>query len=106
VIVTEDGEAALLEGGGGPPLAAWDEDVPRPKTEVPFPPHATLVLYTDGLIEQRQRSIDDGFAALADVLRRHVRLSIEELADAVLADLPADTAAPDDTALVIARSTG
>jgi PAS domain S-box-containing protein len=106
LVVTARGEAAFLEGAGGPPLATKREDVPYPKAEEPFPPGGTLVLYTDGLIERRRRSIDDGFAALTDAVVRHVHLDVEALADAVLADLDRDGQAPDDTALVIARSTG
>jgi serine phosphatase RsbU (regulator of sigma subunit) len=103
LIVTREGEATLLEGAAGPPLGA--AELSYPKAEAPFPPGATLVLYTDGLIERRERSIDDGFAALADAVRRHSALDVERLADMVLDELRHHGTAPDDTALVIARST-
>jgi serine phosphatase RsbU (regulator of sigma subunit) len=106
LVVTEDGEATFLEDAGGPPLAAGDAAERHPKAERPFAPRSTLVLYTDGLIERRGRSLDDGLAALTDAVRRHIALDVERLADAVLDDLRQPGAAPDDTALVIARSTG
>ncbi len=41
-----------------------------------------------------------------DDVRRHVGLDVERLADAILDDLCHDAQTPDDTALVVARSTG
>ena len=78
---------------------------PRAKAEVAFPPMSTLVLFTDGLVERRGRSIDDGLAALTGSVRRHLDLDVERLADAVLDELRSAGGAPDDIALVIARST-
>ncbi len=105
LLMTEGGETSFLDDAGGPPLGAAEHARPHPTAEVPFPPGATLVLYTDGLIERRGRPIDEGFAVLADTVRRHRALDVEPLADAVLGELRRDDAAPDDTALVIARST-
>ncbi|MDP9400345.1 MAG: serine/threonine-protein phosphatase [Actinomycetota bacterium] len=56
LLVTEDGEASFLEAAGGPPLAAGTDEVSHPAADEPFPPRATLVLYTDGLVERRGRS--------------------------------------------------
>ncbi len=104
LLVTAAGEASLLEEGGAPPLAAVEPPTAHPRIEVPFPPRATLVLYTDGLVERRGRPIDEGVSALAEVVHRHLALDVEQLADAILAELRAEDTAPDDTALVIARS--
>lgn len=106
LLVTAEGEATFLDQGAGVPLGVGDPGEPHPKAEVPLPRGATLVLYTDGLIERRGRRIDDGFTALADTVRRHVALDVEPLADAILDDLRNDGAMPDDTAVVVARSTG
>ncbi len=105
LMFTEDGEASLLDAAGGPPLGAGPPHLTHPKAEAAFPPRATLILYTDGLIERRDRSIDAGLAALTDAVSRHLELDVERLADAVLDELRRDEAMPDDTALVIARST-
>ena len=106
LMVTEHGEASLLDVAGAPPLGAGPDHLTHPKAEAAFPPRATLVLYTDGLIERRDRSIDAGLAELTDAVRRHLALDVERLADAVLEDLRHDEANPDDSALVVARSTG
>lgn len=37
-------------------------------TRISLPPGATLALFTDGLVESRTRSLDDGLAALQDAL--------------------------------------
>jgi PAS domain S-box-containing protein len=105
LVVTREGEASFLEGAGGPPLAASTTARPYPRAEVPFPPGATLALFTDGLVERRDRPIDDGLAALARAVSEHRALGVEELADAVLDTLRDPGAAPDDTVLVVARST-
>ena len=62
----------------------------------------TLVLYTDGLIERRDRPIDDGLAALAAALSPDGRRP-EALCDAVLATLLGGAAPADDVALLVAR---
>jgi len=105
LVLDADGTASFLEGAGAPPLAVWHETQPHPTAEVPFPPGATLVLYTDGLVERRGRTIDEGLAALAETVRRHLALDVERLADAILDALAPEEARPDDRALVIARST-
>ena len=45
--------------------------VPRPQATAAFTDGATLVLYTDGLIERRREDIDTGLRRLADALARH-----------------------------------
>ena len=72
----------------------------------PLPPRATLVLYTDGLIERRGRSLDESFDALAEAVLRHAGSGVEQLADGVLDSLRSDDTAPDDTVLLVARSAG
>jgi serine phosphatase RsbU (regulator of sigma subunit) len=98
-----DGSVDFLDQATDPPLGARPAPMPRPQATVPFSPGATLVLYTDGLVERRGEDIDTGIARLADALTRHRVLAPETLADALLAELiPAD-GTTDDTALVIIR---
>lgn len=49
---------------------------------------STLVLYTDGLIERRTRSLATGLDELCAALGRHRGLGLEELCDTLLAELP------------------
>ena len=51
-----------------PPLGVGRRSRGRRTTEVAFPPGAVLVCYTDGLVERRDRVIDDGLHRLIDVV--------------------------------------
>jgi serine phosphatase RsbU (regulator of sigma subunit) len=62
VLVSPDGEAEMLKLPPGLPLGLGDDCFEA--TEISLPPGATLALYTDGLVESRTRSLDDGLAAL------------------------------------------
>ncbi|MEU8422050.1 SpoIIE family protein phosphatase [Micromonospora sp. NPDC048835] len=61
----------------------------------------TLLLYTDGLIERRDRSIDDGLAELAARLTGTDTLPLDELCDMLLDPVPHRE---DDTALLAVRA--
>ena len=100
-----DGTVEALDTATDPPLGACDDALPRSQATVSYTPGATLVLYTDGLIERRDEDIDAGLHRLTDALARHHALSPEPLADAVLTDLlPSSRPGPDDdTALVVIR---
>jgi len=98
-----DGTVVFLDQATDPPLDARPENVARPQACVPFTEGATLVLYTDGLIERRSEDIDAGLARLADSLRRHLHAEPEPLADALLTDLLSGTGNTDDIALVVIR---
>jgi len=98
-----DGAVEVLDAATDPPLGACDDTVPRSETTVAYAPGATLVLYTDGLIERRGEDIDLGLRRLADSLRRHHTLAPEPLADAVLTDtVPASPRGPDDDIALVA----
>ncbi|MFI8512621.1 SpoIIE family protein phosphatase [Streptomyces sp. NPDC085460] len=71
---------------------------------VPFLPGDRLVLYTDGLIETRDTSIDDRIALLVTLVDATRELPLEESCDRLLRELRRP-GAPDDVALLIARST-
>ncbi|MGM9386421.1 PP2C family protein-serine/threonine phosphatase [Streptomyces antibioticus] len=98
-----DGTVTFLDRATDPPLAARPEHLARPQTRTSFEEGATLVLYTDGLIERRTEDIDAGLARLADSLARHRARDPESLADALLADLLPAAGNSDDTALVVIR---
>ncbi|MBM0277964.1 SpoIIE family protein phosphatase [Micromonospora tarensis] len=61
----------------------------------------TLLLYTDGLIERRDRSIDEGLAELVDRLTGTDTLPLDELCDRLLAPI---SHREDDTALLAVRA--
>lgn len=69
--------------------------------EFTLEPGATLVLYTDGLIERRSHSLDGGFERLAAACAR-IEPDLEEFASRLLDEVGPATAA-DDIALVVIR---
>jgi serine phosphatase RsbU (regulator of sigma subunit) len=103
VLVQPDGRVEFLDRATDPPLDARPEPVPRPQARITYTEGATLVLYTDGLIERRREDIDTGLARLADSLARHREANPETLADAVLLELLPPGGATDDAALIVVR---
>ncbi|MGX1884850.1 PP2C family protein-serine/threonine phosphatase [Streptomyces sp. NPDC055287] len=103
VLMHADGTYDLLDQATDPPLGARPEHVPRPQASRSYGRNATLVLYTDGLIERRGEDIDTGLIRLTDALSRYRHLGAERLADAVLTQLDVSGGARDDIALVIVR---
>ncbi|WP_210571120.1 SpoIIE family protein phosphatase [Streptomyces sp. GESEQ-4] len=98
-----DGRVEFLDRATDPPLDARPSPIPRPEARITFTEGATLVLYTDGLIERRREDIDTGLSRLADSLGRHLGADPETLADAVLLELLPPGGATDDTALIVVR---
>lgn len=66
LLVSHDGRADYLEDAHGI-LLGTGFSRPRPSAVTVLPPRATLLFYTDGLVESPRRSIDLGL----DRLRRH-----------------------------------
>jgi PAS domain S-box-containing protein len=67
LVMTADGGVRWLHASPGVPLAALD--TPRyDEVEEPLEPGATIVMYTDGLVEQRGEDLERGFARLRDAL--------------------------------------
>ncbi|MGW7099373.1 SpoIIE family protein phosphatase [Streptomyces sp. NPDC054838] len=100
-VVSATGTVSFLDGPPGTPLGSGGTDF---RTEmVPLPPGSLLALYTDGLIEARDRDLDQGLDQLARALGQPGR-PLEQLCDEVLARLlPA--APQDDVAVLLARTT-
>ncbi|WP_329208533.1 SpoIIE family protein phosphatase [Streptomyces sp. NBC_00683] len=96
-----DGTVEFLDRATDPPLGARFEHIPRIQAEASFSEGASLVLYTDGLVERRHEDIDTGLHRLADCLSRHRRADADTLADTLLAELIPPGGNTDDTALVV-----
>ncbi|GGX13248.1 hypothetical protein GCM10010353_30600 [Streptomyces chryseus] len=96
------GDLAFLGGSPGVPLGTGGRDFRTQR--VALPPGSLLVLYTDGLIEARDRDLDEGMGKLAQALAHRDR-PLEELCDSVLEQL-LPRPALDDVAVLLARTRG
>jgi serine phosphatase RsbU (regulator of sigma subunit) len=97
-----DGGTRLLQTS--PDLVVgFDPTTTRAEHRHPLPPGATLLLYTDGLIERRDRSLADGMADLCAALSRHRDLTLDDLLDTLVAEL-AGPHPQDDVALLAIRA--
>lgn len=98
VLAKPGGETEVIDVPAGLPLGLGAEDFGTVK--VPLTPGAVLALYTDGLVEDRERSFDEGILALRSALA-NCQGSLPSICDSVLTNLCKQT--EDDTTLVLAR---
>ena len=69
LVVEPSGQTRFLEGEGGLPLGV-DVTTEYGERELSLEPGSIVVLYTDGLVERRGRSIDEGLMELARAAQR------------------------------------
>lgn len=98
-------ETAVLTDGTSVPLAVRRYQ-PRPQASMTLPKGSTLMLFTDGLVERKYQSIDDGIACAANILVQTADLPLEAVADAVLREMAPAEGYDDDIAMVIYRQHG
>ncbi|MEV0334978.1 SpoIIE family protein phosphatase [Nocardia sp. NPDC050717] len=102
ILAPPGGPGRILEGGRAVPLATF-ETPRRPEATTALPPGATLVLFTDGLVEQRGYDIEEGFVKIAGVLSETGGALPRDVADAVLSRLCPPAGYDDDVAMVVYR---
>ena len=83
-ILTPDGKALLLDDEAPELLLGVAPDTKRREYVTVLEAGSTILLYTDGLVERRDRDLDAGTAELVEVLRACAGLSLEDLCDEVL----------------------
>jgi PAS domain S-box-containing protein len=102
--IVVDGQASFLPVESsvplGMPVGVQGVDVER--WDGLLPVGAALVLYTDGLVEERSRDISEGLAALLEAAQTAGTNDPEILADRLLAELVGDSRG-DDVALLVLR---
>jgi PAS domain S-box-containing protein len=97
LVVGPDGEARFLEGAPNPPLGVFDSSG-HEELSAELKPGSTVVLYTDGLVEERGVSIDAGLEALREAAAHPA--DPEELCDHIVASMLAIHPAHDDIAVL------
>ncbi|MFE9115819.1 SpoIIE family protein phosphatase [Streptomyces collinus] len=99
-LVLPDGSTRLIPMSAGPPLGVGG--LPFEATELQLPEGSVVALYTDGLIEDRDRDVDHATDELCRALTVPTD-SLDALCDTVLkAVLPEEPG--DDVALLLART--
>lgn len=102
IVVPPTGGALVLENTEPDLLLGVLAHTERQESSAVLEPGGTLLLYTDGLIERRGQSLDEGVRALTTTIDRLAGLPLPELCDRLLADLLPDEN-DDDVALVAVR---
>ncbi|WP_329035312.1 SpoIIE family protein phosphatase [Streptomyces sp. NBC_01725] len=101
-LMTPEGGVEFIDIPVGPPLGVGG--LPFETTQLELPVGSVLTLYTNGLVEARDRDPEEGANTLREVLARPAE-SLEERCDTVLRTLLPDPDRPaDDVALLMART--
>jgi PAS domain S-box-containing protein len=101
-VLTSAGEATVLDGDSVDLLLGVAPGRERSERVAVLNRSDTMLLYTDGLIERRDRDVDAGTKELLTVLRECADLPLDELCDRVLERLFLSDA-EDDVAMLAVR---
>ncbi|ORA22469.1 hypothetical protein BST12_09775 [Mycobacterium angelicum] len=102
-IVDDATGPVLLDAAQQLPLATHPTNQPRPQATTRLPPGATLMVYTDGLIERRGEPLTQGILRAAAVVRLMHEQPPEAIADRVISELAPCGGYDDDLALLLFR---
>ncbi len=102
ILVHADGTIRLLDDGHTIALGIRPHRS-RPEASVTVPARATLVLYTDGLVERRRTPLDDGIARAADFIQEGLAAPLDHLANQIMSRLAPGGGYQDDVALLMYR---
>ncbi|QXC59286.1 serine/threonine-protein phosphatase [Aquihabitans sp. G128] len=100
LLVTAAGASRYLEAASGGPIGVRE---PRSEAPIELGPGDTLVLCSDGLVEERRASIDLGLERLSGTAARRRTDAAQDLADALLADRTGSSDPGDDIAVLTCR---
>ncbi|WP_324614438.1 GAF domain-containing SpoIIE family protein phosphatase [Streptomyces sp. MMG1121] len=101
LLLTRERHVAYLLAEQGLPLGV-DIEQPRPDHSCLLPPGATVVFFTDGLVEHAARSIDEGLDALAGLAVEHAALPLPAFVQTLADHHPSD--GHDDIAILALRT--
>jgi serine phosphatase RsbU (regulator of sigma subunit)/anti-sigma regulatory factor (Ser/Thr protein kinase) len=102
ILVHADGTTQMLEDGHGIALGVRPHRL-RPEAHVTMPARSTLLLYTDGLVERRRISLDDGISRAAAFVQDGRASPLEDLANQIMSGLAPSGGYQDDVALLLYR---
>jgi serine phosphatase RsbU (regulator of sigma subunit) len=106
IAITPEGRVTVLAGDGDGDqadlLLGIDPATERTESEIVLARGATVLLYTDGLVERRGQSIDEGLAKLTGALGEIFARSLDDLCDEVIARMLPERP-EDDVAIAAVR---
>jgi PAS domain S-box-containing protein len=102
LVISPEGEADYLETAPNPPLGVFESPQHRERA-AKLEPGSTIVLYTDGLVEERGVSIDEGLEALR-LAAAQDPCHPDELCERLVAAMLAIHSASDDIAVLALRA--
>jgi serine phosphatase RsbU (regulator of sigma subunit)/anti-sigma regulatory factor (Ser/Thr protein kinase)/transcriptional regulator with GAF, ATPase, and Fis domain len=105
ILVDADGTTRTLEEGHTIPVGLRP-DRPRPEAHATVPAGATLLLYTDGLVERRGSSLDQGIERASVLLEDGRASTLDDLADQIMTRLAPTSGYQDDVAVLLYRHPG
>jgi PAS domain S-box-containing protein len=103
ILVTAAGEYRLLDEARSLPLGMLPADWQRSQATAVLPPGATLMLYTDGLVERRKQPLDEGIDAAAVTMAERAEDHPDLVADHVMSAMTPAAGYDDDVAVLIYR---
>jgi serine phosphatase RsbU (regulator of sigma subunit) len=95
-------EPRFAWGGRSAPLDAYAFDGSRDEAIEVLPPGSMVLLYSDGLVEQRARPLDDGMERLRTTVGAHGSDPVSTLLGRLIRELP-DPEHRDDICMLGAR---
>ncbi|MEU6811145.1 SpoIIE family protein phosphatase [Streptomyces sp. NPDC046831] len=102
ILTQPDGTTRLLEDARSIPLAVRPGRT-RPEAECVMPARATLLLYTDGLVERRRRPLTAGIHQASEAVQDGRDTAVDDLASEVMTRLAPADGYDDDVALLLYR---
>jgi hypothetical protein len=102
LVVGPDGTARFLAPAEAPPVGVV-VGASYPEQSAVLAPGETLVLYTDGLVEQRDVGLETGMATLLELARSTPVADLDAFCDEVVRAALGDMTAHDDVALLAVR---
>jgi len=102
-LVVGNGHTGFLSGGLSAPVGATAY-ASFTEASLTLDSGSTLLLYTDGLVERRGTSIQDGLDRLSHEATAHVAAEVDDLCDHLLSSLMERQQVADDIAIVAMRS--
>ena len=103
IMISPAGDVTILDSANAPIMGV--SMTAQVSATIPFPSGSTLVMYTDGLVERRDRIFYDGMLAAVDLLAvASADMNPDQMIDYLLSGLVDRAVANDDIAVVVARN--